>query len=287
MAAQVVVTGATGAVGAATAEVFAARGLRVVLVSRSADGLAELAGRIDAARTDRDTDRVRVVPVDLSDPGAVRAGAAAIAEGGPVGVLVNCAAIFTGARQTTVEGRELMFATNQLGPFLLTNLLRDELAAAHGRVVTVTAPSTTRIDFDDLDAEKSFSALRAFGASKAANLLFTYELARRAAPFDVTANAVHPGLIRSDLMRQAAAPVRLLTRLMSRSPRRAASAIAALGTSGRFLHATGGFYKGTKLASSSRASRSVDDQHRLWERCAELTGLRPDEGFPPTAAAPG
>ena len=101
---------------------------------------------------------------------------------------------------------ELMLATNHLGPFLLTNLLRDRLAGA-GRVINVTAPSSTRVDVDQLMSKDRFRALRTFGATKAASLMFTFELARRGKRWDVRAYAYHPGLVRSELMREASRPI--------------------------------------------------------------------------------
>ena len=96
-----------------------------------------------------------------------------------VDALLNIAAVFSREYRKTKEGFELMLATNHFGPFLLTNLLRDRLAG-RGRVITVTAPASTRVDIDQLMDKKSFRALDTFGATKAANLMFTFELARRA-----------------------------------------------------------------------------------------------------------
>ena len=97
-----------------------------------------------------------------------------------------------------------MLATNYLGPFLLTNLLLDRLAAAApSRVVNVTAPATTAPDPDDLDGERHFSPVRAFGRSKAADLMFTYALARRAQTLGISVCACHPGVTRTPLMKDA------------------------------------------------------------------------------------
>jgi NAD(P)-dependent dehydrogenase (short-subunit alcohol dehydrogenase family) len=124
---------------------------------------------------------VDLLVADLFSQGSIRA---AVADFGRrhehLHVLINCAAVFLRERRLSDEGLERMFATNHLGPFLLTNLLLDVLErSAPSRVITVTAPSTTQIHFDDLQGEQKFSATQAFGASKTANLLFTYALARR------------------------------------------------------------------------------------------------------------
>ena len=138
-------------------------------------------------------------------------------------------AVYTRHRTLTADGLETMFATNQLAPFLLTNLLRDRLvASAPTRVLIVTAPASNKIDFDDLQGERGFRSLPRFGASKAADLFLTFEFARRLEGTGVTVNAVHPGLVRTDLMTGAPALLRWGVRLVSSPPEKAAAAIAPL-----------------------------------------------------------
>ncbi len=243
----VVVTGARGAVGSATVEVLRQRGARVIALTRPS--------------------------LDLSSMASVRAAARELnREGAHIDALLNIAAVFTARYQKTLDGWELMLATNHLGPFLLTNLLRDRLAGG-GRVITVTAPSPTRVDFDRLLDRYRFSALHSFGATKAANLLFTFELARRAPRWDVRANAFHPGLIRSELMREAPAFVRRLTRLISRSPQRAAQDLVELALSPAFAGTTGWLFKGTRHIDAPKSTQDLDAQGALWKRSAELVEL--------------
>ncbi len=188
-------------------------------------------------------------------------------------VLVHTAAIFTRQRETTPDGLERMFATNYLGPFLLTNLLRPALqAGSPSRVIVVSAPSTTKLDFDDLQGVKQFGALHAFGASKAADLLFTYELARRLAGTGATANVPYPGLMKSDLMRELGAPMRGLIRLVSKSPEQAAEAALHLATATSLAGVTSQFFKGTKPSASSAYSRNPDVQRQLWAESERLVG---------------
>jgi NAD(P)-dependent dehydrogenase (short-subunit alcohol dehydrogenase family) len=194
-----------------------------------------------------------------------------------VDVLVNAAAVFTTEYQQTEDGFELMLATNHLGPFLLTNLLRDRLAGS-GRVITVTAPSSTRVDIDQLMSKDQFRALRTFGSTKAANLMFTFELARRAKRWDVRAYAYHPGLVRSDLMREASRPIRMLTRMVSGSPRRAGEDLAELATSPAFQSTTGWFYKGGRRIDPPKSTLDLEAQRSLWRRSAELVELG-ESGF--------
>jgi NAD(P)-dependent dehydrogenase (short-subunit alcohol dehydrogenase family) len=263
----VVITGATGAIGSATASLLARRGARLLLLSRPSD-------RLDAMVTRLDTDnRVTSVEVDLSSFASVRAAARQISrEVAHVDALINTAAVFTSEYEQSDDGVELMLATNHLGPFLLTNLLRDRLAGG-SRVITVTAPSGTRVDIEHPMSKDRFSALRTFGATKAANLMFTFELARRAKRWDVRAYAYHPGLVRSDLMREAPRPIRFLTRLVSRAPKRAGEDLAELATSQAFESTTGWFFKGERRIDPPKSTLDVDAQRNLWKRSAELVGL--------------
>ncbi len=263
----VVITGATGAIGSATAALLARRGARLLLLSRPSDRLDEMVTRLD---TDN---RVTSVEVDLSSFASVRAAARQISrEVAHVDAVINTAAVFTSEYEQSDDGIELMLATNHLGPFLLTNLLRDQMAGG-SRVITVTAPSGTRVDIEQLMAKDHFSALRTFGATKAANLMFTIELARRAKRWDVRAYAYHPGLVRSDLMREAPRPIRFLTRLVSRSPKRAGEDLAELATSPAFESMTGWFFKGGHRIDPPKSTLDVDTQSNLWKRSAEIVEL--------------
>jgi NAD(P)-dependent dehydrogenase (short-subunit alcohol dehydrogenase family) len=268
----VVITGATGAIGSATASLLARRGAQLLLLGRPSDRLDTLVERLD-----RDN-RVSSVEVDLSSLASVRLAARQISRTVThVDALLNVAAVFTSEYQQSDDGFELMLATNHMAPFLLTNLLRERLTGG-GRVITVTAPSSTRVDIDQLVSKDRFSPLRTFGATKAANLLFTFELARRAKRWDVRACAYHPGLIRSDLMREAPRPVRLLTRIVSGSPNRPAEDLAELATSPAFQSTTGWLFKGTRRIDPPKSTMDLEVQHGLWKRTAELVEMN-DSGF--------
>jgi retinol dehydrogenase 12 len=282
----VVVTGATGAIGSATASVLVRRGARVLLLARPSDRLAALVKRLGG-----EDNRVSSVLVDLSLLSSVRSAAREIGRTvGHVDALLNIAATFSREYHKTKEGFEVMAATNHMGPFLLTNLLRDRLVG-RGRVITVTAPSSTRVDVDHLvdnainearaataRRAQSFRALETFGATKAANLLFTFELARRAKRWEVRANACHPGLVRSELMREAWAPIRVVTRMVSRAPARAAEDLADLAISPAHEGTTGWFFKGTKRVDPPKSAMDQQAQTALWKRTAELVELG-DAGF--------
>jgi NAD(P)-dependent dehydrogenase (short-subunit alcohol dehydrogenase family) len=167
-----------------------------------------------------------------------------------------------------------MFATNHLGPFLLTNLLLPALrASGAARILTVTAPSTVKLDFDDLQGLHGFRSLMAFGASKAANLLFTFELSRRVAGSGVTANAVHPGLARTGLMAQSPALLRLPVALISAPPAGVAERVAPLLLDEQYASANGQFFHRGRAIEPPPYTRDPDVQRRLWEVSEQLTGL--------------
>jgi NAD(P)-dependent dehydrogenase (short-subunit alcohol dehydrogenase family) len=264
----VVISGATGAIGSATADVLARRGAHVVLMARPSERLDALVERLGGA-----DNRISSVPVDLSSMSSVRSAARAInREGGRVDALVNMAAVFVRRWQKTADGFELMLATNYFGPFLLTNLLRDRLLGG-GRVITVTAPSTTRVDMERLFSKEEFDPLHTFGATKALDLMVTFELARRAKRWDVRANAFHPGLVRSELMSEAPRAVRLLARLVSGSPERAAQDLTELAISPAHAGTTGWFFKGTRRIDPPKSAGDEAVQAALWRRTAELVEM--------------
>ena len=265
------VTGANGSLGKATAAGLARQGATVVLVCRDQARGEAVQSEITSATGNAN---VELLLGDLSSQASIRALAEAFkAQHDRLDVLAHVAAVYKQQRVLTTDGLEMMFATNHLGPFLLTHLLLEPLkAAAPARVLVVSAPSTTRLRFDDLQGEQRFNALEAFGASKMANLLFTYELARRLAGTGVTANAFFPGLVKSSLMRELSGPLRWVLPLLSAGPDKAAASLVSLASSPAVQDVTGAFFKGTKTTSSDAYSRHEGVQRHLWEMSEQLTG---------------
>jgi len=269
----ILLTGATSGIGRATALGLAARGVGLVLPVRDrsrGEEVAALASRAGAAR-------VEVIDCDLGLLSSVRRTAADFKRRhGRLDVLINDAAVFLADRDVTSEGHERMFATNYLAPFLLTNLLLDELAAAApSRVINVTAPATTAPDLGDLDSERRFTAATAFGRSTAAKLLFTYALARRLEPRGISVFACHPGVTRTPLMREAPTAMKIIGAALSltaRTPERAAEGLIALALSPGLEKLSG------RLVHDGQSIKSpfIDDldlQERLWTESEKLTGL--------------
>ena len=268
------VTGSSSGLGKATALGLAQLQATVILGCRDKQrGEAALAS-IKAAST---TATVDLLLLDLSVQQSVHAAVSEFEQRyDRLDVLINNAAVFKQRRTLTTDGLETMFATNHVGPFLLTNLLLERLKASpSSRILIMTAPSTTKVDFDDLQAEKHFNALQAFGASKTCNLLFTYELARRLTGTHVTVNAIHPGLVKSHLMREAPAPIRWVTSLLSSKPEQAAQTVVYYASAPEVQGMTGKFFKGRQAIDSGPYTKDQAVQQRLWEVSMALTQLEP------------
>jgi NAD(P)-dependent dehydrogenase (short-subunit alcohol dehydrogenase family) len=267
------VTGSTSGLGKATALALAHQHATVILGCRDKQRGEAVLAEIKAASP---TATVDLLLLDLSVQHSVRTAVIEFENRyDHLDVLINNAAVFTRHRTLTADGYETMFATNHLGPFLLTNLLLERLkAATSARILTITAPSTTKIAFEDLQAEHKFSALHAFGASKACNLLFTYELAHRLASTNVTVNAFYPGLVKTPLMRETPAPLRWLTSLFAHSPEPVAQSVAYYASSQEVQAMTGLlFNKGRQPMDSSPYTKDRAVQQQLWETSLALAPL--------------
>src|SRR5712671_4279404 len=205
-----VVTGANTGLGFETARVLAARGASVVLAVRDTEKGKRAAARIAGAAPGAD---VMVLPLDLTCLESIRAAAGALRARHPrIDLLVNNAGVMFPPRQTTGDGFELQFGTNHLGPFALTGLLLEQMLPVPGsRVVTVSSLAhrvRARINFGDLQSERSYRRVAAYSRSKLANLMFTYELQRRLSGAGTTiAVAAHPGLAATELARYTPAIV--------------------------------------------------------------------------------
>ena len=273
------VTGANRGLGLATGLGLAAQGATVLMLCR--DRARGEAARDDVASRSGQSE-VQLFIGDLASQASIRNVATRILESHPrVDVLVNSAAVYASKRRVTADGLELMFAVNHAGPFLLTNLLLDGLRRSdQARIVNVTAPSTVQVDFEDLQGEARFSSLNAFGATKTANLLFTFELARRLEGTTVTATAVHPGLLRSDLMRESPGLMRFVIGLFSKPAEQAAQGLVRLAVAPEFRGETGKFYRDGREIQAFDYAYDPEPGGKLWDLTARLTGLSQWDGLP-------
>lgn len=273
----VLVTGGTGGIGRATARSLSTMGAHVAITGRDRVRAESAARDIRAAGGGP----VDVFVADMSSLAQVRGLADEVLQRLPrLDVLVNNVGGYWNTRHVTADGFERTFAVNHLAPFLLTNLLLDRLEqSAPARVVTVAsqAQSMGRIDFDDLQGEHSYSGARAYNQSKLANLLFTYELARRLDGGPVTANALHPGLVSTSFGADDPALVqRLLVpflRPFMKSPARGADTSVHLASAPALDQVTGQYFAGRTPRRSSSRSYDQAAAARLWRVSADLAGM--------------
>ena len=274
----VLVTGGTNGIGLATAGALARAGAVVTVVGRDADKTRRV---VASLRRDSGNDRLEGVVADLSAQAEVRRVAADFSGTHErLDVLVNNVGGYWATRHVTADGLERTFALNHLAPFLLTHLLLPLLqASTPARVVTVSsgAHAMGRIDFADLQGERRYGGQRAYSQSKLANLLFTYELARRLHGTGVTANALHPGVVRTHFGREDASGLYRvglpLARPFMLSPERGAETSVFLASSPEVDGVSGKYFVRKRPRRSSRASYDTEVARRLWQVSAELTGL--------------
>jgi NAD(P)-dependent dehydrogenase (short-subunit alcohol dehydrogenase family) len=273
------VTGANSGMGKEISLALAGMGATVVMVSR--DPIRGEAARADVQEKTGNP-QVELMVADLSSQKAIRRLVHDFqARHSQLHVLVNNAGVSLPRRVETEDGLETVFATNHLAPFLLTNLLLPVLtASAPARVVTVSSgvESMAKIDFDDLQSARGYNEIRAYNTSKLANVLFTYELARLIAGTGVTANAVEPGFVKTNL--KVPFPFSLFS-FMRGSAVDGARPTAFLASSAEVEGVSGKFFNSKGVATkSSKASNDDEVAKRLWQMSAELTHLEADRKPP-------
>ena len=275
------VTGANQGIGKETAVALARMGASVVMTSRDrAKGEAALAD----VRS-RSGGNIEVMPADFGSLASTRQLAADFkAKHERLDVLVNNAGAIVTTRSETADGFETTFGVNHLGYFLLTNLLLDTIkAGAPARIVNVSSNAHTRreMDFQDLNTTGKYSAMKAYARSKLANVLFTYELARRLAGTGVTANCLHPGVVRTGfgknnagLVRVAFQAFQIVARPWLLSPEKGAATSIYLASSPEVEGVTGKYFVQCRETLSSAASYDEAAQRKLWEISEEMCGLK-------------
>ncbi len=267
----VLITGATGTIGRATALEVAKSGATVILLSRDRNKL-ELAKTEISQKSSNNN--IEILVADFSDTSSVKSAVKEFKQKyNRLDALVNIAAVYKKNREITKNNLELMFATNHLSPFILTNELLDLLKASKpSRIITVTAPSTTKVNFNDLQGARKFSSLNSFGGSKMMNLMFTYSLAKRLEGTGVTAVALHPGLVKSDLTKEMPSLLKYITRLMADKPDKAAKMLCGLAIDSKFESSNGKFYKfDGKEIKSNNYSYDKELQEKLWTISEQLS----------------
>ena len=277
---RILVTGANSGIGKETALSLAGMGARVVLHGRRRDAVESAAEQI---RRTTGNEHVESLIADLSSLNEVRRLAGEYCDRyDRLDVLIHNAGLIRSRRELTMDGYECVFAVNHLAPFLLTRELDEILrASGHSRVVTVSSVAHARVDrmdFDDLmSTRRKYVAFRAYGYSKLANILFTRELARRLAGTGVTANCLHPGLIRTGFGGggDLTGPLRFVIRAAMpflTGPRKGAATSIHLASSPDVEGVTCEYFVRTKVIAPSAGARNAEDAARLWEESERLCG---------------
>ena len=274
------ITGASGGIGKETAVALATLGATVVMVSRDSErGKAALA---DVRRRSGGSNNVHLMLADLASLQAVRSLASEFQQGHQqLHVLVNNAGALNSKLSLTKDGFETTFGVNHLAHFLLTSLLLDLLkASAPSRIVNVSSSAHTRgaIDFDGLRGERKYAGIAAYSQSKLANVLFSNELARRLEGTGVTANSLHPGVIRSGFGHNNSGiwgalfgVFHAVARPFLLTPEQGAQTSIYLASSPDVEGVTGKYFAKSKQTQSSDRSHDTDLAQRLWQVSEELT----------------
>jgi NAD(P)-dependent dehydrogenase (short-subunit alcohol dehydrogenase family) len=273
----VLVTGGSGGIGKATALGLATMGANLAITGRDRGRTEDAAREIRAAGGGR----VDVFAADLSTQSEVRRLAEEVLQQlSRIDVLVNNVGGYWNTRHLTADGLERTFALNHLAPFLLTNLLLDQLQqCAPARVVTVSsnAQAQGRIDFDDLQGMRSYTGARAYNQSKLANVIFTYELARKLHGIPVTANALHPGVVSTTFGAEDPARVQRMLipflRPFMKTPAQGSATSIYLASAPNLEQVSGRYFANRVPKRSSPRSYDPATAAQLWQVSADLVGL--------------
>lgn len=266
-----IVTGGNTGIGKATVEGLGRQGATVVLACRDLDrGRAAL----EDIKAKTGSTELHLLRLDLGSLKSVREFATAFTDQFPrLDVLIENAGVSTGKRQLTADGFEMDFGVNHLGHFLLAELLLPTLkASAPSRIVVVSSGvhKGAKLDFDDLQGEKSWGAMRFYAQSKLANMLFVRSLSRRLEGSGVVVNGLHPGVIATELGRDFPAPLRMIARWFFKSVEQGARTSLYLATAPEAGKVSGKYFDDSKEAKPD--ARVLDDAfaERLWTESERL-----------------
>ena len=270
-----VITGATSGIGQVAAETLAREGARVVFVARDPVKARTMLDRLIRANPDAAHDWVQA---DLTTIAAMKAaGEALLVKAARVDVLINNAGAIFDRREVTVDGLEKTFVVNHMAYFVVTEILRPALGPG-ARVVSTASTAHTfgRLNFDDLQSAKGYTAFGAYGLSKLCNILWTSELARRLEGAGVTANCIHPGGVNTGFGDNAKGWLGALFGLGKRfmlTPEQGADTLIYLADSAEVAGRTGGYWVKRAPVQPSAAARDLAAAARLWDVSARLAGV--------------
>ena len=271
----VVITGATSGIGLVAAESLARQGARIVLTARDAARGRAALDRLIRANPDAAHD---LVLADLSTIAQMkRAGEALLAKAPRIDVLINNAGAIFERREVTADGLEKTFAVNHMAYFVITEVVRPGLAP-DARIVSTasTAHAFAKLDFDDLQTARGYSAFGAYGRSKLCNVLWTRELARRLSGTAITANCVHPGGVNTNFgseLHGVMGALMSLGKRMMLTPEQGADTLIWLAAAPQAAGRTGGYWTKRRMIEPSAAARDAEAGRRLWTESARIAGL--------------
>jgi NAD(P)-dependent dehydrogenase (short-subunit alcohol dehydrogenase family) len=271
----VVITGATSGIGEVAADRLAAKGARIVFVARDQARGEETLRHLRAIAPEADH---AVHYANLSTIREMKRVASEIAAAEPkIDVLVNNAGAMFGTRRVTEDGLEMTFATNHMSYFVLTDILSQRMGPG-GRIVNTAsdAHKGARLDFEDLQSAKSYSAFGVYGRSKLCNILFTRELSHRLDGTGITANCLHPGFVATRFGNQSGGILSIVigaAKNFALTPEQGAGTIIYLASSPDMADVTGGYFVKCKAATPTKEARNDADARRLWDVSARLAGL--------------
>lgn len=273
----VVITGANSGIGWVTARALAGQGACVVLACRRSDAAAQARERI---LREHPRARIEVVTLDLASLASVQAAAQEIRERfSVVDILINNAGLANVRRGISADGFELTFATNHLGPFLLTRLLLPAIARPGGRIINVASDAHRyigRMHWDDLQLARRYGVMRAYAQSKLANILFTRELAARLEGAGIAVSALHPGAVSTQIWPEDHWYEKAFSRILKLflvSAEKGARTSIWLATGAEGGASRGGYFIGCKPRKPAAQARNAADQARLWAVSEQLVGL--------------
>lgn len=262
----VVITGGNVGIGLETARGLAKLGAHVVIACRDAARAAHARSELKRSVPNA---TIEVVELDLGSLASVKRCSDSLTQRLPrLDVLINNAGVWPRQRRLTADGREQTMGINHLGHFALTTQLLPLLRKARGRVVVVSSGLHARgkMEWDDLMSERGgFSGQRAYAQSKLANVLFANELARREAPYGVTANSLHPGVVKTQLAREFPELLRTVAGMVMLTPEKGAQTSIYLASSSELNNVTGKYFDKCKAKAPSKAALQVADGQRLWD----------------------
>ncbi len=277
---RILITGATNGIGKTAALDLAKMGAEVIIVGRNENKTRRV---LDELKTASGSDRLDMLIADLSSIEQIRRAADEFrGRYERLDVLLNNAGAIFPKYQETADGLEMTFALNHISYFLLTHLLLDNLKQTaqrqgEARIINVSSSAHRGAQFNGPDEANAYSSSRSYGKSKLANVLFTYDLARRLEGTAVTVNAVHPGLVDtgfgSEFKGFLGLLIKALQMTIARSPEKGAETLVYLASSPEVRGVGAKYWKDKKQVESSKASFDVAQQRRLWELSETVTGM--------------